>query len=504
MSTEEQEQGASLRYQEEQLRHYCAKNNLEVVAHYTDNESGRTFDRKDYIELLDYVKKNKSQVDYILVTRSDRFARNQYLMVKAKTDFKKLGVTIKAIEQDIDESIPEHKLIANIQYTLDEIESDKISIRVKASNYKFAKEGAFLNRAPKGYDKTRIDGRSSLLPNDSAKVIREAFTLFSGGQYSTEALRKRLELKTVCKQGFINILRNKTYAGYVTVPAFKGDSAYWTKGLHEAIIDIALFDKVQSILTGKRPVPIRASEKANKFYLRGHVICPLCNHPFTASSSKGRKEYYEYYHCDSKYGCNQRFAKSEFEGGILQLIGRFEVKRGVEKIYHGILQNVIGDNTRYATKRINAIQTKLDELAKKIHKNQDLLIDELISDVTFNNINNRYLLEQQNLETELKQLQSKPDGNSLMAFDKGVTVVKSLKKLMLSASNEDKSLIVGSIFPEKLYFQKGQYRTAQINGFILLLCPTINDLGLIEKEKAIISDGLSSKAPPLGLEPRTP
>ena len=102
------------------------------------------------------------------------------------------------------------------------------------------------------------------------------------------------------------------------------------------------------------------------------------------------------------------------------------------------------------------------------------------------------------METDLKQLQAKPDGNSLLAFDNGLTVVKSLKKLMLLASTEDKSLIIGSIFPEKPYFEKGQYRTAQINGFLLLLCPSINDLGLLEKEKAIISDGLSSWAPPLG------
>ena len=504
VSTEEQEDGASLRYQETQLRQYCESKNLEVVACYTDNQSGRNFDRKSYVELLDYVKKNKSNVDYILVTRWDRFARNQFLMVKAKTEFKKLGVAIKAIEQNIDETIPEHKLIENIQYTLDEIESDKISIRVKASNYEFAKEGAFLNRVPRGYNREVITGRASMKPNDFAHTIQTAFQLFSEGIYSTEALRKKLELKNVSKQGFINILRNKIYAGYVKVPAFKGQPAYWTKGLHEPIISSALYEKVQGVLNGKRPTPIKASTKENQFFLRGHIICPLCHHSYTASKSKGRKQHYAYYHCDSKYACNQRYKKEDIETAMIDILAQFEVKKSVEKVYHNILQTVIGDNTKYATRRINSLQADLDALTEKICKNQDLLIEGKISDVTFNSINNRYMQEQQVLEAELKQAKAKPDGETLTQFDKGATFVKSLTKLMLSANNEDKSLVIGSIFPENLIFHKGEYRTAKINNFVLLICPNIKGLGLLEKEKAVISDGLTSFAPPLGLEPRTP
>ena len=127
-----------------------------------------------------------------------------------------------------------------------------------------------------------------------------------------------------------------------------------------------------------------------------------------------------------------------------------------------------------------------------------------VSNVTFNSINNRLIQEQQVLEAELKQAKAKPDGETLTKFDKGATFVKSLKKLMLSANNEDKSLVIGSIFPENLIFHKGEYRTTKINSFVLLICPAIKGLGLIEKEKAVISDGLTSWAPPLGLEPRTP
>ena len=505
VSTVEQDEGASLRYQEEQLRNYCKNLNYEIVGCYTDKESGRDFDRKDFARLHAYVKQNKGNVDFILVTRWDRFGRNQYLTVKAKSDFKKLGVTVKAIEQNVnlDETIPEYKLIENIQYTLDEIESDKISIRVKASNYKFAKEGAFLNKAPKGYAKTRIDGKSSLTPNEYSKIIQTAFSMFATGNYSTEALRKKMNLENVCKQGFINLLRNRVYAGYVRVPAFKEDSAYWIRGLHEPIIDIPLFDKVQTILNGNRLSPIKALKKGNEFFLRGHVICPNCLHPFTASRSKGRKQHYAYYHCDSKYGCNQRFTKCDFESKLIDLVGRFEVKKSVEKIYHNILKVIIGDNSRYATRRVNDLKRELDELNESIHSNQDLLVSRKISDVTFNDINNRYELKKQTLEAEIGQAKTQPNGEIATLFDKGVMLVKSLKKVLLLSSAEDRSLIIGSIFPKKLTFWKGEYRTTEINSFILLLCPSIKDFSLLENGQAVNFDGLSTSAPRLGLEPRT-
>jgi len=493
VSTAEQEDGASLRYQEEQLRNFCKNKNWTVVGLFTDKESGRDYDRKEFINLQAYIKSNKGKVDYILVTRWDRFGRNQFLTVKAKSDLKKMGVTVMAIEQNIDETIPEHKLIENIQYTLDEIESDKISLRVKASNYKFAKEGAFLNRAPKGYDKTRIDGKSSLKKNELSEIIRESFVRFSGGNYSTEALRKELNLN-VCKQTFINILRDKIYAGYIKVPAFKGEDSYWTRGLHEPIIDIVLYEKVQNVLNGNRPVPIRVAKRENDFFLRGHVICPICHHPFTASRSKGRVGYYSYYHCDSKYGCKQRFTKAEFEGKLIQSISSLKVKESIEKIYSNILKTVVGDNTKYKTRRSNEIERELKELNEKIYKNQDLLVDGKITDVIFNSINNRYTLEKKQLETELAQVKVKANNETYSAFSNGVSVVKGIERIMSMASPTDKSLVIGSIFPEKLSFGNGEYRTTNMNSFVSLLCPNIKGFGGLENKKAIISDGLSTSA----------
>ena len=502
VSTLEQEDGASLRYQEEQLRNYCERNSMEVVGCYTDKESGRDFDRKEFIRLLNYVKENKGTVDYVLVTRWDRFGRNQLLTVKAKSDFQKLGISVRAIEQSIDESIPEHKLLENIQYTLDEIESDKISIRVKASNYKYAKEGAYLNRVPFGYSRSLIEGRASVVQCEKAGLVKEAFMKFATGNYSTEALREELSLD-VCKQTFINILRNKIYAGYVKVPAFKGESEYWVRGLHERIVDSDLFEQVQNILNGNRPVPIRISKKENLFFLRGHVICPYCNRPFTASRSKGRTGYYSYYHCDSKYGCHQRIAKGELEGKLIKAISNFKIKEPVEKLYNSIFKTMVVDKTKYITRKANEIENQIQVINEKIVKNQDLIIEGKIDSIVFQSINQRLTEDKNKLQSEQAHLKSQTINEAPKRFDDGLSVIKGFQRVMISSSPTDRSLVVGSIFPEKLIFADGEYRTAQINSFVSLLCNTGAGFGEKQKGQEVISNDLSSSAPRLGLEPRT-
>ena len=89
-------------------------------------------------------------------------------------------------------------------------------------------------------------------------------------------------------------------------------------------------------------------------------------------------------------------------------------------------------------------------------------------------------------------------------FSEGMSVLKGLQNVMASATPTDRSLVVGSIFPEKLIFGDGEYRTAQINPFVSLLCSIGEGFGVKQKGQEVISNDLSSLAPPLGLEPRTP
>lgn len=269
-------------------------------------------------------------------------------------------------------------------------------------------------------------------------------------------------------------------------------------------MDLTLFEQVQNVLNGNRPVSIRIAKKENPFFLRGHVICPHCNRPFTASRSKGRTGYYSYYHCDSKYGCHQRIAKDEFEGKLIKSLSSLKIKEPVEKLYNSIFKTLVIDKTKYVTRKANEIEKQIQALNEKIAKNQDLLIEGSIDATIFHSINQRYMEEQSRLQSEQARLKSNTSNEAPKKFSEGMSVLKGLQNVMASATPTDRSLVVGSIFPEKLIFGGGEYRTAQINPFVSLLCNTGEGFSQKTKGQEVISNDLSSLAPPPGLEPGTP
>ena len=67
----------SLEGQEQLIRDYCEKQSIDLVAFFRDEgQSAKTFDRVNWKLLAEFVAKNHTQVDYLVVSKYDRFSRN--------------------------------------------------------------------------------------------------------------------------------------------------------------------------------------------------------------------------------------------------------------------------------------------------------------------------------------------------------------------------------------------------------------------------------------------
>jgi DNA invertase Pin-like site-specific DNA recombinase len=107
VSTEEQnEKGYSLADQEDKLRRFCQNKGIEIIQHFQDAHSAKTFDRPEFKNLLSFIKKNKGLVKKLLVVKWDRFSRNMEASLTMISQLFKLGVTVEALEQPLDDSVP--------------------------------------------------------------------------------------------------------------------------------------------------------------------------------------------------------------------------------------------------------------------------------------------------------------------------------------------------------------------------------------------------------------
>ena len=76
VSTEEQEKGSSLNWQEDYLRRYCEMKHYNVVAVYKEDKSAKSGFKKrtEFQALMKFCKAHKHEVDYVFVYRWDRYS----------------------------------------------------------------------------------------------------------------------------------------------------------------------------------------------------------------------------------------------------------------------------------------------------------------------------------------------------------------------------------------------------------------------------------------------
>jgi site-specific DNA recombinase len=161
-------------------------------------------------------------------------------------------------------------------------------------------------------------GKSLIHDPQRAPLVRRAFEDYATGQYTKEQILKRARAwgltnrrgKPLTSQAIGVLLRNQLYAGTVDVPEYR---VRGKRGDFEPLISEDLFYRVQSVLTGRIPNTAPRKRAHPDFPLRGFVRCESCGRGLTGSWSKGRSDYYAYYHC--RPGCRAlNITKAKLEG----------------------------------------------------------------------------------------------------------------------------------------------------------------------------------------------
>ena len=66
-TTEQKKHGSSLSSQKDTLREFCKKNEINIIKEYEEDYSAKNFERPSIQNLLKFAKKNRNQIDYILI-----------------------------------------------------------------------------------------------------------------------------------------------------------------------------------------------------------------------------------------------------------------------------------------------------------------------------------------------------------------------------------------------------------------------------------------------------
>ncbi len=245
-------------------------------------------------------------VDVVVVYKVDRLSRSLLDFGRLMELFTKHSVAFVSVTQQIDTSTSMGRLMLNVLLSFAQFERELVSERTRDKIAATRKKGKYAGGRPiLGYDtkETRL-----VVNPDEAERVRAIFKLYldtrsmittvnelmdRGWRNKSWTTKKGILLpaKDFDKNSLHKLLTNPTYIGLVK----HKENRY--AGEHEAIVDKAVFDAVQSLLS--RNAATGGALVRNKFgaLLKGILHCSHCNCAMSPTHSKKGAKRYRYYVC---------------------------------------------------------------------------------------------------------------------------------------------------------------------------------------------------------------
>ncbi|MFC0263829.1 recombinase family protein [Fontibacter flavus] len=508
VSTDEQaENGYSLQYQEQVISQYCKFNNFEIIDVYTEDYSGKDFNRPEWMKLLNYLKKNRGKVDQVLCLRWDRWSRNLHYALDEIKKLSSLGVRINTVEQPIDIENPDSKVLLSLYLTLPEVENDKNSARTTEGSRRARFEGCWTGSPPRGYSCVRTaDNKSTLAPNDKAKYIQMAFERLATGLYSANDVRLWLgkEGFLLPKQTFYHTMRNIAYMGKIFVKAWKKEPEQIVDGLHPPLVSEEVFKRANMVLDGRVRQMDYDSDKTDLYPMKGFIKCSKHGRTITAYKARGgngQRLHYHYYICTKKNCFRHRV--EEVHDKVEKLLSKISLTAAMVLVYKSALQTIMERDFSGQKSKINKLKTEQEKLIQRKIILQDSFIDGKIDSEDFKEIKKRIESDLFKVEENIRSLESEKSPFKEY-LNKTLPLIENLPSFWRKADGKTKKKILGCIFEEKIENLDFDVATTPFTLEMSVLMGVEGVFDEYKNKKEVVSDLFFSLAPPLGLEPRTP
>ncbi len=309
-----------------------------VVKEFVDRgESAKTADRPALQEMLSYIKEHR--VDYVIVHKLDRLARNRADDVEISKLLSSVDVQLVSTTESFDDSTPSGSLMHGIMSSVAEFYSNNLAHEVKKGMLQKVQSGGTPSKAPLGYknvinrDELGREARTVILDPERAPLVAKAFQLYAKGNKTVQQVADQLAAEGLTTAPTPKIpskaVTQPTLNKVLTNPYYKGMMRYngaLYEGSHEKLVDAQTWQRVQDILKsnlqGERT-------RQHPHFLKSTVWCGSCGGRLLVQVSKNKMgNHYHYFMCSNRHGrrnnCQQRSVQSD------------EVERRIEECYKDI------------------------------------------------------------------------------------------------------------------------------------------------------------------------
>ncbi|OLO84717.1 recombinase family protein [Actinomyces naeslundii] len=377
------EEGFSLPAQREANKRKAQSMGALVVKEFADRgESARSANRPELQKMLAYLKEDGG-IDYVIVHKLDRLARNRADDVEINRAFEQAGVRLVSTSENIDQT-PGGMLLHGIMSSIAEFYSRNLANEVMKGMGEKARNGGTLGKAPLGYvnvrgrDEHGREVRTVELDEERAPLVRLAFTEYATGNWTARQLAEHLNNRgltippttrkptnPVSVRLLQTLLRNPYYKGVIS---FQGVEY---AGAHEPLVDAATWQTVQDILTahtnGER-------QRMHNHHLKSTIVCGLCGARLLVQHSTSRASgTYHYFVCARRHRVHDCTFKAvlidEVEARVAELYQQIRLssddRRDIERYLRAEFAHIQA-NRQQDIQRLTTRQQQLEDQRHKL------------------------------------------------------------------------------------------------------------------------------------------
>ena len=377
------EEGFSLPAQREANKRKAQSMGALVVKEFADRgESARSANRPELQKMLAYLKEDGG-IDYVIVHKLDRLARNRVDDVEINRAFEEAGVRLVSTSENIDQT-PGGMLLHGIMSSIAEFYSRNLANEVIKGMGEKARNGGTLGKAPLGYmnvrarDENGREVRTIALDEERAPLIRLAFTEYATGNWTVRQLADHLNTlgltipptprrpaKSITATRLHEILRHPYYKGIVT---FQGVEY---PGKHEPLVDSQTWQTVQTILTSRR---YGERQRIHNHFLKSTVVCGQCGARLSVQNAKNSKgTIYPYFVCARRcrlHDCAFTAVLIDVvEDRMVELYRAIELsaedRTQIEHYLHDELAQIEGDKAK-AVRSLTTRRTNIEDRRRRL------------------------------------------------------------------------------------------------------------------------------------------
>lgn len=291
----ERQHESSIEAQQEAIADYCRQKHITIVEQYVDRAlSGKSDNRPEFQRLLSDLRDRR--VDYVLVHKTDRFARNRYDAAIYSRVITQRGARLVAVAQDFGEG-PEAVILEALMQGMAEYYSLNLATEViKGRKIAISKGKHAGGTYPFGY---APDGQGGYqIVEVEAYYIRRLYqAVIDGTPPYAHILSEMRELGIKGRRGayltsgnVAAMLRMPIYAGIYDAKA--GGTVSHIENNHPAIVSKETYEEAVKTMEARK----NAGRKAKKEYLcTGLVRCGMCGATmYGHATHRGSAEYLTY------------------------------------------------------------------------------------------------------------------------------------------------------------------------------------------------------------------